>query len=310
MKTGNHDMKKLLIILPALFVNAAYSSERAAASAVPTAAHPAEPSPGRFSPPNEADIPKNAFGDLVRRGQQLFVNTQQLRGRYVGNGLNCVNCHLDQGRLANSAPLWGAWPAYPAFRSKTGSVSSFEERMQGCFTYSMNGKAPPAGSPELAAMAAYAYWLATGTATGANLPGRLYPTIAMPKDGFDLARGAKVYAERCAICHGTGGEGRKVGDQYAMPPLWGKDSFNWGAGMHRVNTAAGFIKANMPLGQGGSLSDQEAWDVAAFVDSHERPQDPRFAGDIGETRARHHAADGVSLYGQTVNGTLLGIGTK
>jgi thiosulfate dehydrogenase len=262
----------------------------------------------RFLPPAEADIPKNAFGDMVRRGQQLFVDTQQLRGRYVGNGLNCVNCHLEQGRRPGSAPLWGAWPAYPAYRAKTGSVSTFEERIQGCFTYSMNGKAPPAGGPELTALATYAYWLAKGAPTGVDLPGRLYPKIAEPQGGYDIARGERVYVAKCAICHGADGAGQKVGDRYALPPLWGKDSFNWGAGMHRVNTAAGFIKANMPLGQGGSLSDQEAWDVAAFVDSHERPQDPRFSGDIQATRAKYHADDGVNFYGQTVNGRLLGQG--
>ncbi len=60
-----------------------------------------------------------------------------------------------------------------------------------------------------------------------------------------------------------------------FPPLWGSNSFNWGAGMHRVNTAAGFIKANMPLGKPNSLSDQEAWDVAAYINSFPRPADPR-----------------------------------
>lgn len=301
-------MMKRLMVLTAFFSALAGAAETAGSK--PQLMRVGAAGAGQFTPPREAEIPNNAFGDMVRKGQSLFVNTQQLRPRYVGNGLNCVNCHLDQGRQPDSAPLWGAWPVYPAFRAKTGSVSSFEERIQGCFMYSMNGKAPPAGSPELAALATYAYWLAKGAPTGASLPGRLYPSVPMPKGGFDITRGATVYSERCAICHGASGEGRKVGDQYAMPPLWGRDSFNWGAGMHRVNTAAGFIKANMPLGQGGSLSDQEAWDVAAYVDSHERPQDPRFTGDILETRAKHHASDGVNFYGQVIGGVLLGAGIQ
>ncbi len=80
------------------------------------------------------------------------------------------------------------------------------------------------------------------------------------------------------MCRGANGEGRKVGNSYNFPPLWGADSYNWGAGMHHINTAAGFIKANMPLGKGNSLSDQEAWDVALYINSHERPADPRAKG--------------------------------
>jgi thiosulfate dehydrogenase len=45
--------------------------------------------------------------------------------------------------------------------------------------------------------------------------------------------------------------------------------------MHRRNTAAAFIKANMPLGQGNTLTDQQAWDVAAYIDGKPRPPDPR-----------------------------------
>ena len=96
-----------------------------------------------------------------------------------------------------------------------------------------------------------------------------------------------------------------------FPPLWGKDSFNWGAGMHRINTAAAFIKQSMPLGKGGSLTDEQAWNVAAFMNSHERPQDPRLIeGSIAKTRDKYHANDGVNLYGKEVNGVLLGQGIK
>ena len=97
--------------------------------------------------------------------------------------------------------------------------------------------------------------------------------------------------------------------QTVFPPLWGAQSFNWGAGMHRINTAASFIKYNMPLGKPGTLSDRDAWDVAAFMNSHERPQDPRLVdGSVEKTRQKFHANDGVNLYGQKVNGVLLGQG--
>ncbi len=97
--------------------------------------------------------------------------------------------------------------------------------------------------------------------------------------------------------------------QTVFPPLWGAQSFNWGAGMHRINTAASFIKYNMPLGKPGTLSDRDAWDVAAFMNSHERPQDPRLVdGSVEKTRQKFHTNDGVNLYGQKVNGVLLGQG--
>jgi thiosulfate dehydrogenase len=75
--------------------------------------------------------------------------------------------------------------------------------------------------------------------------------------------------------------------------------------MASIDNAAEFIKANMPLGLGGSLSDQEAWDIATYMDSQERPQDPRFVNSVTETRKRFH--DGpTSKYGLVVNGVHLG----
>ena len=263
-----------------------------------------------FSPPAESELQTNAFGELVKRGEDLFVNTKALLPQNVGNEMNCVNCHLDRGRKANSSPLWGAYPMYPAYRKKNNKVNTFAERLQGCFSFSMNGTPPPADGDIILALTAYSYWLATGAPTGKSLPGRGFDEPPPPKGGFDIARGKLVYEKQCVICHGENGEGKKVGVNYVFPPLWGKDSYNWGAGMHRINTAAGFIQHNMPLGRGETLSDQEAWDVAAFVNAHERPQDPRLVnGDIVETRKRYHADDGVNLYGTTINGVLIGQGT-
>lgn len=261
-----------------------------------------------FQPPDEHNLPDDEFGKLVRAGKDLFVNTDKLRGTYVGNGLKCVNCHLDAGRLADSSPLWAAYTMYPAYRRKTGRVDSFDDRLQGCFMYSMNGKAPPAGSPELDALKTYAFWLATKAPVGVSLPGRGYPEPDPPAQAPSIERGAKVYAQNCAICHGDDARGTKVGDDYVFPPLAGDDAYNWGAGMHRINTAAAFIKANMPLGKPNSLSDQEAWDVAMFVNSRERPQDPRFEGDLAATKTTHH--DENCLYGDEVDGHVLGSGNR
>jgi thiosulfate dehydrogenase len=266
-------------------------------------------SPLVFTPPQEAELPDNAFGVLVREGRDIFINTQKNAPEFVGNGLNCSNCHLDQGRKAGSAPLWGAYGMYPAYRKKNNKVNTFTERMQGCFEFSMNGKAPSSDSHVMKALGTYAYWLSTKAPVGEDLPGRLYPVIPAPEKGFDLVKGKQIYAEQCSICHGGEGQGQKSAGVFVFPPLWGKDSYNWGAGMHRINTAAGFIKQNMPLGKGGSLTDDEAWHVAAYINSHERPQDPRLVDNsVEKTREKYHEGDGVNLYGESVNGVMLGQG--
>jgi len=274
---------------------------------IPSAALSAE-SPPRFSPPSEASLPADKFGELVHEGKDLFVNTDKLRGKYVGNGLKCVNCHMDAGRHANASPLWAAYTMYPAFRKKTGRVDTYEERLQGCFKYSMNGTAPAAGSRELVALTAYSYWLATKAPVGVALAGRGYPNVGKPAQAPSIERGAKVYAAQCSLCHGENGAGTKVDAAYVFPPLWGDDSFNWGAGMHRIDTAAGFIKGNMPLGKPNSLTDQEAWDVASFVMSHERPQDPRFSVDVAATKKAHHAEN--CHYGERIGNEVLGAPKK
>ncbi len=90
-----------------------------------------------------------------------------------------------------------------------------------------------------------------------------------------------------------------------FPPLWGANSYNWGAGIESVKTAAEFIHADMPLALAGSLTGQQAWDVAAFIDSQIRPQDPRFTGNVADTRKQFHDSP-FSMYGQTVDGAVLG----
>ncbi|MFP2770250.1 c-type cytochrome [Oceanisphaera sp. KMM 10153] len=294
-------------------------------------------------PPSWDKLPAGEFGERVVRGYQYFVNTQSLAPRFVGNGLNCINCHMDAGKKENAAPLWAAYMSYPAFRKKNNKINDYQERIQGCFMYSMNGTPPELGDPALVDLSAYAYWLAQGTLTGENfdpaamtvpsdedllkggkrddfpfmqayldaggskepeLPGRGYPKIDEPELAPDIARGKAVYEQECSVCHGTNGEGQQVNSHYVFPPLWGPQTYNWGAGMQRVNTAAYFIKRNMPLGQPGKLTDQQAWDVAMYLDTRERPQDPRNHGDLEKTREQYHG--GKSYYGTEVEGKVLG----
>jgi thiosulfate dehydrogenase len=257
-----------------------------------------------FTPPPETAIPTGPDGDMIWRGRLIFENTRQYAHAYVGNALNCANCHLDRGRLADSAPMWAAYVVYPKYRSKNHKVNTLEERIQDCFRFSMNGRPPPADSPEMVALVDYFHWLATGLPVGITSKGAGYPKLPAPPAPPSIERGAAAYAANCAMCHGDLGEGREARGVRVFPPLWGARSFNWGAGMQGISTAAEFIKANMPYGAGGTLSDQQAWDVAAFVVSHPRPQDPRFTGSVRETRAKYHRKN--SYYGRVVNGKLLG----
>ena len=300
----------LMLPLAALALSACEHSsapQPAAPAAVTRAAGPDKSAAVAFTPPPLRAIPDDAFGAEVRKGEALFRHTPAHAPQYVGNTLSCQNCHLDAGRLADSAPMWAAWVSYPAYRSKNQRVNTFEERLQGCFKFSMNGKAPPLGAPELVALEAYSYWMAQGAPTGAKLAGAGYPKLPKPAQGWDYARGKQVYESHCALCHAADGQGLMVDGKAWFPPLWGPQSYNWGAGMSRLDLAAGFIKANMPLGNGNSLSDQQAWDVAYYIDGHERPQDPRYLGSIEATRAKFH--DGpYETYGRIVQGHLLGAG--
>jgi thiosulfate dehydrogenase len=275
-------------------------SSGSASSSLPDSAR------GQTFTPSDRPIPDDEFGKVVQLGRQIFDDPTRYASQYVGNELHCESCHLDEGRRTGSAPLWAAYVSYPAYRAKNHHVNTLEERLQGCFRFSMNGKAPPLGDPVLVALETYAYWMALGAPVDPKIAGRGYQVPAKPALPADYERGSKVYARNCALCHGGDGTGQRDNEGHVtFPALWGPGSFNWGAGMGNVGNAAGFVKSNMPLGRGGTLSDQEAWDVAQFMDSHERPQDPRYVGTVAETRAQFHD-DADSMYGKTVNGHLLG----
>lgn len=269
---------------------------------------------GYYIAPSEATIPDDAYGAAVRRGRAIFTQTGAQAGDYVGNAMACANCHLDAGRRPNAAPLWAAVGRYPAYREKIRGISTLEDRIMECFLYSMNaqaspaGRAPAAGSDVYRDLMSYMAWMADGVPMGERLPGAMFLRLPKPDQGYDPARGAVLYARSCAACHGADGQGaRDESRGMRFPPLWGAASYNWGAGMARIGTAAGFIKANMPFGAGYSLSDQESWDLAAFLNSHERPRDPRQTGTVEQAANQYHEGED-SYYGKTLDGRLLGVG--
>lgn len=271
-------------------------------------------STGAFSPPALTAIPAGPAGDAIRRGKAIFDDPWTNASAYVGNAMACRNCHLDSGARANSSPMWAAWVSYPQYRGKTKSINTMEDRIMGCFLYSMNapnspsGGSPPAGSDVYRDLEAYFHWLATGAPTGRKLAGGGYPELPLTSLGYDPKRGAPLYEQKCSGCHGSDGQGAIKPDGVVVyPPLWGSKSYNWGAGMARIDLAARFIKANMPLDQPRTLSDQEAWDIAAYFNSHERPRDPRQTGTVAANAAANFDKQHI-FYGKTVNGALLGSG--
>lgn len=299
-----------------------YSREQLKADRERYKKDPTQPAPrvpmdanGYFIPPDPEDIPDDKLGEGVRRGREIFNNTSEAAKEYVGSALACVNCHLDSGRREHSAPMWGAFGSYPAYRSKTRSINTLKDRMYDCFTYSMNaqdspsGAAPPMNSDIYRDVISYIGWMADGSPSGGKLHGSLYPKLKETELGYDYTRGEAVYVDNCQLCHAEQGQGRmeQDGSKVRFPPLWGAHSYNWGAGMARVDTAVGFIKANMPLGKPFSLEDQDAWDVAAYINSHERPKDPRQTGTVEETADYDHKNE-KSYYGKMVNGELRGVG--
>jgi thiosulfate dehydrogenase len=233
----------------------------------PSAAH-AGFDPARWQPPDTAAIPSDSLGASIRRGLALVLHTPDSLPRYAPGRITCSNCHLDVGRNVDAAPLTGSHARFPKYMERTGAVIALADRVNYCFTRSLAGTRLPVESREMEDILAYLAWLSRDVPVGAKLPGAdgLQP---MPALVGDETRGAAVFTAKCQVCHGADGQGVA-----AVPPLWGPRSFSVGASMARRSKAASFIWHNMPLGQGRSLAQQDAFDVAAYVASKPRPDSP------------------------------------
>lgn len=247
--------------------------------------------PQSFTPwtvPEVSALPRDISGQLIRDGRDLMLATYALIGpnvadatkRFAGNNLACTNCHLDGGTKKFSLPLFGIYDNFPAYSARTGGKISIEDRINGCMTRSMNGRALPNDAPEMRAMVAYVEFLSTGVPKGQQLPGLGAGRMKELSRAADPERGRPVYARFCAACHKPDGLGvlRDRGAPelgYMLPPLWGSDSYNDGAGMARLINFANFIHFNMPHGAdylNPQLTPEQAWDVAAYVLSQPRPK--------------------------------------
>lgn len=253
------------------------------------------------------DIPQNPLAEKslddsrlskdIRWGYKLFTDTPHEAKQYAPGKMSCSNCHLNAGQRERSLPLVGVAGMFPEYNRRSGRLYSLNDRIVDCFWRSENGTGvledkdepgigdrgsqsgmlPSPTSKEVLAIAAYLTWLARGTAMGKNPTWRGQNTIApgalIPVAQLDRHRGEDIFKEKCTSCHGIDGQGVAVGDK-KPGPLWGPDSWNDGAGAARVYTLAGIVRYSMPYLNPGSLSDEEAQLVAAFINSQPRPAFP------------------------------------
>ncbi len=229
--------------------------------------------PIEFSPPSPETIPGSQRGEQIRLGYKIVVDTQQYAKPYVGNSLNCTNCHLDGGLNPNAASFVGLAAVYPEYRARNAKVNTLTDRVNECFERSLNGRALPPDSTKLQAVVAYITWLSRGVPSGATISWRGFQRIQSQRP-IDSDNGKKVFASKCVFCHGSDGLGTMT-----APPVWGPQSYTIDAGMARVSVAAAFIKSNMPRSWGWSLSDDDAYDVAAYINAQPRPDFPGKVND-------------------------------
>lgn len=223
----------------------------------------------QFNPPSLDDLdPEDPMTEYIIYGEELFSESDTVMPDYVGNELSCASCHADGG-MAPANSMVGVVPNFPEYNKRAGTVFTIEDRINGCMVRSMNGEELEEDSEEMRSMVAFLTYISEGIEVGEEIPWRTpseMPEIPEP----DIVNGEELYeTKNCMSCHATDGSGTGA---TTGPALWGDNSFNDGAGMARLTKAAGYIQDNMPVGQEGTLTDQEAADLAAFMLSQDRPE--------------------------------------
>lgn len=259
---------------------AVYNSPTTSSTSNYLIVYPAEPDT-LWQPPSVADLPENEEGKLILYGRDLVAHTAKYLGpngsvQQNTNGMNCQNCHLEAGTKIMGNNYAAVFSTYPKFRTRSNSVESVVKRISDCFERSLSGTPPDSNSREMRAMVAYMKWLGQEVPKGETPKGTGLEKLAFLDRAADPEKGKVIYKAKCQVCHGATGEGllNPDGKEYIYPPLWGQHSYNDGAGLYRISSFAGYVKNNMPLGatyQNPQLTDEEAWDLAAFVDSRPHP---------------------------------------
>jgi len=249
----------------------------------------------------ETDLPVGERGAEIKYGYLLITKTSDYIGplskdstkHYAGNNLTCNNCHLNAGRKIGSGSFVGVANRFPQYRGREDKVGTLRERINGCMERSMNGRKMPEDCEEMNAIIAYIEWLSEDVNKDIGKLYEGYVKIAIPNRKADPKRGKELYILHCQHCHKENGEGKKIPGAnftgYIYPPIGGNDSFNDGAGMNRVITAANFIKGNMPFGASHDapmVTDEEAYHLAAYINTFERPSKPNKEVDFPDKRRK------------------------
>lgn len=236
------------------------------------------------NPPSLDDVPEGPLGEQILRGYELTNATSEvLRGEAATvedgqarvNALSCTSCHAGAGMDEHSSSMVGVSAVYPMYIPRSGEIVTLEERINGCMVRSMNGEKFAEDDEDLDAMVAYLTYISKDIPVGAELPWRHKNNMDnVPVPNVD--DGEELYKQSCIACHAADGAGT---GSNSGPALWGEESFNDGAGLARMSKMAGYVQNNMPIGQEGSLSDQEAADLAAYILSQDRPEWQGHAND-------------------------------
>jgi thiosulfate dehydrogenase len=239
------------------------------------------PDPFLAQTDNEAEL--IAYGrDLIARTQDYFGENGLVRPASI-NAMNCQNCHMEAGSKPFGNNYFAVESTYPQMRARSGALETIPKRVNDCFQRSLNGQPLDSTSREMKAIIAYMRWLGTGVPKGEKPKGSGLVEVPFLDRAADPMKGQHIYVAKCASCHGPSGEGLPMPDSPRdYPPLWGDKSYNEAAGLFRMSRFAGYVKANMPFGatyQNPQLTDEEAWDVAAFVNSQPRPKHPFLNSD-------------------------------
>jgi thiosulfate dehydrogenase len=257
------------------------SSSAPVATASAPAPEPVSVKSDFWKAPNISEIPAGEKGDLIRYGREIVVNTAHYFGpegtvKKINKGMNCQNCHLEGGTKPYANNFGAVAATYPMMRARSGKLETVEMRVNDCFERSLNGEKLPETSKEMQAIKAYILWLGKDNPKGKKPEGTGIVELPYLDRAADAKKGKELYAQKCAHCHGQDGAGQKNGKGgFTFPPLWGDESYNTAAGLYRLSRFAGFVKVGMPQGAGHDnimLSDAEAWDIAAFVNSQPRPE--------------------------------------
>ena len=240
-------------------------------------------------PEDSTWIPPSLFTDnllegeereMVIYGEDIIANTSRYFGPHgsVAPITNGMNCHLIAGKKSWGNNYSVVFSSYPKFRDRSGATETVYKRVSDCFERSLNGTAPDSTSREYKAIYSYIKWLGKDVKKGEKPVGSGIEKISYMDRAADPIKGKGIYTAQCQSCHGANGEGQLSlnGISYEYPPLWGPHSYNDGAGLYRLSNFAGYVKSNMPFNQtthsNPKLSNEEAWDVAAYVNSQPRPK--------------------------------------